>query len=174
MFFKSVLSSHSKNTEPATIDHVNSSKMRNQTPLLFLHAGTHKIFLFFRSQIDQCFKVYAAFKVRKLIHFCKEIPLALDHRQSKYSLLLYDIHIFSNLGMAFVVPCSWFRFLCKKIENIFALLYFYLYEFSVSQIFKILFQTRDTNIFVLCDVFFSRYDQMKSSFSDKKYISSET
>ena len=39
---------------------------------------------------------------------------------------------------------------------------------SVSQIFKILFQTGDINIFVLHGVFFSRYVQIKSSFSDKK------
>ena len=39
---------------------------------------------------------------------------------------------------------------------------------SVSQIFKILFQTGDINIFVLFDVFFSRYVQLKSSFPDKK------
>ena len=39
---------------------------------------------------------------------------------------------------------------------------------TVSQIFKILFQTRDINIFVRRGVFFSRYVQLKSSFSDKK------
>ena len=39
---------------------------------------------------------------------------------------------------------------------------------SVSQIFKILFQTGDINIFVLRGIFFSRYVQLKSSFSDKK------
>ena len=44
----------------------------------------------------------------------------------------------------------------------------YLCAQKVSQIFKILFQTRDINIFVLCDVFFSRYVQLKSSFSDEK------
>ena len=39
---------------------------------------------------------------------------------------------------------------------------------SVSQIFEILFQTGDINIFVLrCD-FFRRYVQLKDSFSDKK------
>ena len=38
---------------------------------------------------------------------------------------------------------------------------------SVSQIFKILFQTY-FNIFVLCGVFFSRYVQLKSYFSDEK------
>ena len=36
------------------------------------------------------------------------------------------------------------------------------------QIFKILFQTRDISIFVLRGVFFSRYVQLKRSFSDKK------
>ena len=44
---------------------------------------------------------------------------------------------------------------------------------SVSQIFKILFQTGDVNIFVHRGVFFSRYAQLKSSFSDKKNINSE-
>ena len=38
----------------------------------------------------------------------------------------------------------------------------------MSQIFKILFQTGDINIFVLRGVFFSRYVQLKSSFSDEK------
>ena len=44
---------------------------------------------------------------------------------------------------------------------------------NVSQILKILFQTRDINIFVLRGVFFSRYVQLKSSFSDEKDISGE-
>ena len=39
---------------------------------------------------------------------------------------------------------------------------------SASQIFKILFQTGDINIFVLHGVFFSRYIQLKRSFSDEK------
>ena len=38
----------------------------------------------------------------------------------------------------------------------------------MSQIFEILFQTRDINIFFLCGVFFSTYVQLKSSFSDLK------
>ena len=42
---------------------------------------------------------------------------------------------------------------------------------SVPQIFKTLFQTGDINIFVLCGVFFSRYVQLKISFSDKKKTS---
>ena len=36
------------------------------------------------------------------------------------------------------------------------------------QIFKILFQTGDINIFVLCGVFFSRYVQLRSTFTDEK------
>ena len=44
---------------------------------------------------------------------------------------------------------------------------------SVSQIFKILFQTGDINSFVLRGVVFSRYGQLKSSFSDDKSISGE-
>ena len=38
---------------------------------------------------------------------------------------------------------------------------------SVSQIFKVLFQTGDI-VFVLGGVFFSRYVQLKSSFFDEK------
>ena len=44
---------------------------------------------------------------------------------------------------------------------------------SVPQIFKILFQTGDINIFVLRSVFFSRYAQLKISFSNEKNISGE-
>ena len=44
---------------------------------------------------------------------------------------------------------------------------------SMPQIFKTLFQTGDINIFVLRGVFFSRYVQLKSSFSDEKNISGE-
>ena len=39
---------------------------------------------------------------------------------------------------------------------------------SMSQIFKILFQTGDINIFVLRGVLFSRYVQLKRSFSNEK------
>ena len=43
----------------------------------------------------------------------------------------------------------------------------------VSQILKTLFQTGDINIFVLRGVFFSKYVQIKSSFSDEKNTSDE-
>ena len=42
---------------------------------------------------------------------------------------------------------------------------------DVSQSFKILFQTGD--IFVLGSIFFSRYAQLKSFFSNEKNISGE-
>ena len=44
---------------------------------------------------------------------------------------------------------------------------------SLSQIFKILFETRDINIFVLRGVVYSRHVQLKSSFSDEKNFSRE-
>ena len=47
---------------------------------------------------------------------------------------------------------------------------------NMSQIFKILLQTGDINIFVLRGVFFSRYVELKSSFSVEKTsaVKSET
>ena len=45
---------------------------------------------------------------------------------------------------------------------------------SVSQIFKILYETGDINIFVLRCVFFSKSVQLKSSFSDEKNVSGES
>ena len=42
---------------------------------------------------------------------------------------------------------------------------------SMSHIFKILLQTGDINIFVLCGAFFCRYVQLKSSFSEEKEAS---
>ena len=43
----------------------------------------------------------------------------------------------------------------------------------MSQVFKTLFQTGDIKIFVLHGVFFSRYVQLKSSFSGENNISGE-
>ena len=43
----------------------------------------------------------------------------------------------------------------------------------VSQIFKILIQTGYINIFVIRGVFFSRYVELKNSFSDEKNIIGE-
>ena len=43
----------------------------------------------------------------------------------------------------------------------------------VFQIFKILFQTGDVNIFLHRDAFFSRYVQLKSLFSAENNINNE-
>ena len=116
----------------------------------------------------------------KLIHVCKKLPLELDCRRSKYSQWIYNIHIFSILGMAFEVLflCYFQKLLLLAVKN------FFLKQFllhgtsiftilkSVSQIFKILFQTGDIND-VLRGVFFSRYVQLRSSSSDEKNISGE-
>ena len=60
----------------------------------------------------------------------------------------------------------------KNFEIIFAALYsICMISKSVSQIFKILFQTGDINILVLRGDFSIRYVQLKSSFSDEKNIS---
>ena len=63
----------------------------------------------------------------------------------------------------------------KKFELIFVAMYFYIYELKkyVSDSYKILFQTGDINIFVLRGVFFSRYVQLKSSFSGEENIRRE-
>ena len=65
---------------------------------------------------------------------------------------------------------------CKNVLNKFLLHYAYILisSKSMSQIFKILFQTGNINIFVICAVFFSRYVKLKSFFSDEKNISGET
>ena len=44
---------------------------------------------------------------------------------------------------------------------------------STSQIFKILLQTGDINIFVLRGIFLSRNAQLKNAFSNEKNISGE-
>ena len=60
----------------------------------------------------------------------------------------------------------------RNFEIIFAALCFYLYELQkLSEIFKILFQKGDINSFVLLGVFFSRFVQLKSSFSAENNIS---
>ena len=41
---------------------------------------------------------------------------------------------------------------------------------KLSQTFKILFQTGNINIFVIPGVLFSKYLQLKSSFSDEKNL----
>ena len=87
----------------------------------------------------------------------------------------YIIYIFFNFGRGFggsftmLFPKA-LASRCKKVLN-----YFFQHSTSifmssksVTQIFKILFQTGDINTFVLRSVFFSRYVELKSSFSEEK------
>ena len=48
--------------------------------------------------------VYLSRCATKLMHVCKKQLLALNCRQRKYSLQICNIHIFSVLGVVFVVP----------------------------------------------------------------------
>ena len=56
----------------------------------------------------------------------------------------------------------------KKSGNSFCCVLLFVWAQKVSQIFKILFQTGDFDIVVLCGHFFCRYVQLKSSFYDEK------
>ena len=87
----------------------------------------------------------------------------------------YIIYIFFNFGTGF---CGSFAMLfpkapascCKNVLNKFLLHYasILMSSKSMSQIFKILFQNGNINIFVLHGVFFNRYVQLKCSYSDEK------
>ena len=75
------------------------------------------------------------------------------------------VHFFKNYHLHWIVDRA--NIICKYCTSI------CMSSKSVSQIFKILFQTGDINIFVLRGVFFSRYIRLKSSFPDEKNISGE-
>ena len=75
------------------------------------------------------------------------------------------IHFFKNYHLHWIVDRA--NIICKYCTSI------CMSSKSVSQIFKILFQTGDINIFVLRGVFFSRYIRLKTSFPDEKNISGE-
>ena len=64
---------------------------------------------------------------------------------------------------------------CKKILNQLLLhsTSTFMSSKSLSQPFKILFETGDVNVFVLHGVLFSTYVQLKSYFSSEKNISGE-
>ena len=104
----------------------------------------------------------------RLIHACKNYHL----RAEQIFLVNKWYTYFSILGAAIAVP---FLYYFQKLQllvvnnfwtNFCCIVLLYLWAQKVSQIFKILFQTRDINIFGLHGVFFSRYVQLNSSFSD--------
>ena len=128
---------------------------------------------------------YATFKVRKFESLFYKINACLQKTTTCIRLWTKQIFLvnikytyFSSLGMAFAVS---FLYYFQKLQllkknfwtNFCYIVLLYLRVQKVSQIFKILFQTGDINIFVLRGVFFSRYVQLKSSFSDEKNISGE-
>ena len=96
---------------------------------------------------------------------------------------IYKNIYFSMLGVAFTVPflCYFQKLQLLVVKNVWTnfLLHsnsIFMSSKSVSQIFKTLLQIGDINIFVLRNVFFSRYVQLKSYFSDEKktVVKSET
>ena len=147
-----------------------------------LELGFSKCFL-----MKAWLRYYATFKVRKFGSFFYKIKTCLQkpttciglQADKALSVNIQDTY-FSILGVAFAVS-----FLCyfqklqlivvKKLSIFIALYFIFMSSKSVPQIFKILLQTWDTNIFVLGGVFFIRYVQLKSSFSDEKTaVKSET
>ena len=101
----------------------------------------------------------------------------------RQNILSKYIYIFFNFGRGFYGSLSMLyqkasASCCKKKLNYDLLHYtsIFMSSKSVSQIFKILFQTGDTDIFVRCGFFFSRHVQLKSCFSDEKTssVKSET
>ena len=137
-----------------------------------------KLFITFSSLL---LRYYATFKVRKFESLFYKINACLRKTATSFGFQVEQIFsvnlqytYFSILGVVFEVP-----FLCyfQKLQflvvkkfwtNFCCIVLLYLWAQKVSQIFKILFQTRDINIFDLHGVVFSRYVQLKSSFFDEK------
>ena len=87
----------------------------------------------------------------------------------------YVIYIFFNFGRGFCVSFSMLfpkapTSSCKEFWTNFCCIVFYINELKkcVSHIFKSLSQTGDINLLIVRGVFFSRYVQLKSSFTDKR------
>ena len=108
------------------------------------------------------------FELFYIISTClQKLSLAMDCRQSKYSLQKFNMYIYiiSILGVAFPI-----HFLCyfKKL-HVFAAFYFYLCELKKCLRFIKSYFILEILIFLSFVVsFLVRYVQLKSSFSDKK------
>ena len=126
----------------------------------------------------------------KLLHSCKKkkkkitayIGLQVEQILFIYiymSYMLYICYIYTILWVGFAFCSSFFFCHFQKLQLLVVkkfcciILLFVWAQKVIPKIFKILFQTGDFTIFVLCCVFFSRYVQLKSSFSDENIISSE-
>ena len=106
-------------------------------------------------------------------HFCKNYHLHCTARRANilciYILFQFWEWFFGSFWKLFLKASA----SCgkKNWNNFCCIVLLFVWVQKVSQIFKILFQTGDVNIFVHCGVFFSGYVQLKSSFSDKNNIS---
>ena len=127
----------------------------------------------------------------KLLHSCKKkkkkitayIGLQVEQILFIYIYIchicyIYVIYIqFCEWGLLFAVPfffCHFQKLQLLVVKKFCCIILLFVWAQKViPKIFKILFQTGDFTIFVLCCVFFSRYVQLKSSFSDENIISSE-
>ena len=127
----------------------------------------------------------------KLLHSCKKKKkkkitacIGLQVEQILYiyiymSYMLYICYIYTILWVGFAFCSSFFFCHFQKLQLLVVkkfcciILLFVWAQKVIPKIFKILFQTGDFTIFVLCCVFFSRYVQLKSSFSDENIISSK-
>ena len=96
---------------------------------------------------------------------------------SKYYLQIYNIYIFSILGVAFAISFLCYfqklQLLVVKKKKLLHCTSIYISSKNVLKIFKILFQTGNIKIFVLRGVFFSRYVRLKGSFLEENSISGE-
>ena len=132
------------------------------------------------SFVTNVLRYYATFKVRKFELLFNKINTCLPKSTTCIGLqakqifsVNINIHIFSVLDVAFAILLSYFQklqlFVVKNFWTNFLLPCTSICMSSkrVPQIFNILSQTGDNDIFVLLGVLFSRYVLLKSSFSDE-------
>ena len=125
---------------------------------------------------------YATFKVRKFAPLFYKINTCLQRNSTCIGLQADQMlsvntkySYFSILGVGFAVPfpCYFHKlrlFVVKKNWNNFCfivLLFVWAQKVSL-EFLKFFSKVEDINIFVLRGVFFSRYVQLKSSFSDER------
>ena len=111
----------------------------------------------------------------KLIHVCQKLQLPLDCRQRIYPLLIFNVYIFSILGVAFAVSfLRYFQKLQLLVIKIFfnnfccIVILFVWAQKACLRFLKSYFKLEILIFFVLRGVFFSRYIQLESSFFWRK------
>ena len=133
-------------------------------------------------------RYYATFKVRKFESLFYKIHISKTRLQKTTTCLGLRVEQIFSLNIQYIYIFIFGCGFCGSFSMLFPegpgscdkeiLRNFLLHSTSISmsskglsQIFKILFQTGYVNIFVLRGVVFSRYVQLKRSFSAKKNIS---